>query len=198
MSLIVATAAASDPVSLTEAKAHCRVDFSTDDAYITALITAATEAVQTRTGRQLVNATFRASWDNVPDAPTIGYTTFPLLREPVSSVTSVKYYDADETQQTLSSTEYWTDLESTPPRVILRDAFPSLYGWRPGLIQVTFVAGYGSSGSSVPATLKQAVMLLVGHWYENREANITNGYARELPDGVKMLCDLHKVAWIKG
>lgn len=193
MSLITTTAAASDPVSVSEAKAHCRVDISTDDTYITALITAATEAVQTRTGRQLVNATFRAAWDTLPASGE-----FPLMREPVSAVSSVKYYDADETQQTLDDTEYWVDLESTPPRVVLRDGFPSLYGWRPGLIQIVFVAGYGASGSSVPAALKQAVMLLVGHWYENREANITNGYARELPDGVKMLCDMHKVAWIKG
>lgn len=195
MALVVATAAASHPVTRTEAKSHCRVDISTDDDFIDGLIAAATEAVQIRTGRQLINATFRASWESWPRE-----SEFRLLREPLVSVSHVKYYDDTETLQTLSSSLYYVDSDSTPPCVEMKPgaAIPSLYYERPGLIQITFVAGYGSDATNVPASLKHAIKLLVGHWYENREAHITNGYARELPDGVKALCDSYKVAWIKG
>jgi uncharacterized phiE125 gp8 family phage protein len=195
MALVVATAAASLPVSRTEAKAHCRVDISIDDTAIDDLIKAATEAVQIRTGRQLINATFRASWRNWPRE-----SKFRLIREPLVSVSHVKYYDDTETLQTLSSSLYYVDSDSTPPCVEMKPgaAIPSLYYERPGLIQVTFVAGYGSDATDVPAPLKHAIKLLVAHWYENHEGHVVNGYARELPDGIKALCDSYKVAWIKG
>ncbi len=36
-------------------------------------------------------------------------------------------------------------------------------------VVVRYVAGYGVAGD-VPALLKRAMLLLIGHWYENREA----------------------------
>jgi uncharacterized phiE125 gp8 family phage protein len=54
-SLAVATPPVVEPVSVTEAKAHCRVDTTTDDAYIAALITAAREYVETYMDASLVD-----------------------------------------------------------------------------------------------------------------------------------------------
>lgn len=44
----------------------------------------------------------------------------------------------------------------------------------------------------VPADLKQAVLMLVGHWYENREATLVGVSAEEVPFGVQSIIDAHR------
>lgn len=204
MTIALVTAAASDPVTTAEAKTHMRIDFSTDDTYIEGLITAATDWVQWRSGRQLVSATFRQSWDSYPTViypskndwlqsgariwqPGMETAFVPLARGPVSSVSWVKYYDADDVQQTVSSSDYWVDTDSDPARVVPKNGWPTIYLGRPNAFQVQFVAGYGNA-AAVPKLLKQAVLWLVAHWYENREAVVMNQYAREVPMGVESAC----------
>jgi uncharacterized phage protein (predicted DNA packaging) len=46
----------------------------------------------------------------------------------------------------------------------------------------------------VPADLRQAVLMLVGHWYENREATLVGVSADEVPFGVQAIIDQHR-AW---
>lgn len=183
MALSVVTPAAADPVSLSEAKAHCRIDFATDDTYLIALISAATQWVQNRTGRQLVTATLRQSWDHGTFDPYL----LELAREPVTAVESVKYYDADEDLQTLSTDDYWTDFESTPPRIVMAYFFPFVNVWRPNALQVEFSAGYGNA-AAVPQALKQAILWLVAHWYENREPVIAGEKLANVPFSVESVC----------
>jgi uncharacterized phiE125 gp8 family phage protein len=52
---------------------------------------------------------------------------------------------------------------------------------------VRFTAGYGDTASDVPQTIRQAILLAVGHWYENREATVAVGNVRELPLGIEAL-----------
>ncbi len=92
---------------------------------------------------------------------------------PLASVTSVKYPDSAGTQTTLAASEYTVDTAVTPGRLFLK------YGhyWPVTILQphsavvVRFVAGFGAA-SAVPEDLRQALLLLVGHFYENREAVI--------------------------
>lgn len=44
----------------------------------------------------------------------------------------------------------------------------------------------------VPADLRQAVLMLVGHWYENREATIVGVNAEAIPFGVQEIIDAHR------
>jgi uncharacterized phiE125 gp8 family phage protein len=81
-----------------------------------------------------------------------------LERTPLVSVASVKYYDADGTEQTLDGSSYWTDLVSTPGRVVIKPStvWPGIDG-RPLAVKVTFDAGYGATESSVPEKIKHAI-----------------------------------------
>lgn len=58
---------AEEPLSLAEAKLHLRVDFSDEDALISALISAARQAAETITARQLVTARWKYILDAFPD-----------------------------------------------------------------------------------------------------------------------------------
>lgn len=40
-------------------------------------------------------------------------------------------------------------------------------------LRVRYVAGYGDDPNEVPAAIRQAIMMLVGHMYENREGQPT-------------------------
>ena len=40
---------------------------------------------------------------------------------------------------------------------------------------IRFVPGYGAAGTAVDMQLRQAILLLVAHWYENREPVLTTG-----------------------
>jgi len=156
---------ASEPVTLEEAKSHLRVDASDDDTLIEGLITAARQYYEDVTRRALITQTWRLSLDRWP-----GGSEILLPRAPLQSVTSVVYTDSDGTATTWSSDEYAVDADSEPGRVVLGYG----YSWpsatlRTSLpIQITYEAGYGDA-DDVPEKIKQAIKLLVGHWYENRE-----------------------------
>ena len=49
--------------------------------------------------------------------------------------------------------------------------------------------------STVPASLKQAVLLLVGHLYENREASLIGVNAQALPFGLWDIVNEHRNYW---
>ncbi len=123
---------------------------------------------------------------------------FPIVisppRPPLISVTSIKYYDTDGVQQTLSADVYTVDVESEPGRIALgyNQSWPAIRNII-NAVEVNFTAGYGTAGSDVPATIKQAIKLLVSHYYCIRQPVIVGTGVAEVPDSVKSLLSLNKV-----
>ena len=190
MSLTLVTAPTVEPVTLAEAKTHLRVDGTDDDTLISALITAAREHVDGRDGwlgRALCTQTWDCHYDVFPDD---GLLYLPVA--PVQSVTSVKYVDPDGVQQTFSSANYalGADLDWSP-RVILGwdKSWPSVRAV-PEAVTVRVVAGY----ASVPRPICQALLLLIGHWHEHREA-VMEGTFREVPTTVSALLTPYRRRW---
>jgi len=163
MSLVQTIAPASEPITLTEAKAHLRVetDFTEDDTIIGTFISAARESCEARTGRQLVTATYALRLGGFPCGDSI-----ELPKPPLVSVSSITYVDTDGTTQTLSTDVYEVDPYTTPGRVVLKYAqvWPTTRSQR-NAVTITFVAGY----EEVPTLLKQGMLMRIAHWYENRE-----------------------------
>lgn len=169
-------------VSLSEAKAHLRVDYSDEDNYINGLILAAMsylDGYSGRLGRALISQTWQQD--------------FPAFTDPLRlavgdliTVTSVTYYDATNTQQTLASTIYTGASDTLGAYIGLKPdkTWPAIYG-RPDAVRVTWTAGYGASASAVPVAIKQAALMLIGQWYASREA--TGDTATELPFAVEAL-----------
>jgi uncharacterized phiE125 gp8 family phage protein len=170
-----------DPVTLAEAKAHVRVDHADDDSLITALIAAATDHLDGYTGilgRALITQTWRQ--DFAAFAPKLR-----LALRPVASVASVTYFDGDNASQTLSASIYGLFEDGAGPYIALDpdQTWPGSYRRVDG-VSVTYVAG--EAAAAVPNAIKQAILLLVGHWYANREA-VAEGQMHAVPMAAEAL-----------
>ena len=186
MSLKLVTAPSAEPVSLIEAKAHLRVDIADDDTLITALIVAARKWCDEYTGRQFVTAT----WDWFLD----GFCqSFVVPIPPLQSVTSIKYLDTAGVEQTLDAGTYRVDAVSEPGRIALDygKTWPSTYPVI-NAVTVRFVAGYGAAGA-VPEPIKQAMLILIGELYEQREESLVGTIQSSVPFGVRALLTPYKV-----
>lgn len=197
MPLSVVVQPAAEPVSTATAKAHLRVDISTDDTLIETLITAARDLVERHTRRSLIYTGYRYTIDQFPGGPIL------LPRSPAVSANSstvfnyatprIQYVDTAGVTQTMTvSTEYELDLASNPPRIVQPPdiVWPLAKEYKVNAVTIDFVSGYGSSASDVPALLRQAVLMLVAHWYENREA-VGSGVGSEIPLAVDSILRIY-------
>lgn len=181
---VLVTPPQTTPVSLAEAKAHLRVDHDDDDELITAMIAAATDHVDGWSGvlgRALVTQTWRQDFDCF-------HACLRLPLAPAVSITAVKYVDPDGVEQTVDSNNYELRSDGDGPYVQFFTTFAapaiSLEG---KAVSVTYVAGYGEA-DDVPAPIRHAMLLMIGHWYDNREAAVvTSGTAQPLPMAVDAL-----------
>ena len=164
MGLTLTTAPDAEPLTLVEAKLHCKVDANDDDALITALIVAARRLAEQQTGCALVTQSWRQTFDAFPAA------AIALERPPLASVQTVKYYDTDGTLQTLGSGAY--TVHTSGQLGLVAPAYGTTWPAtrdRLEAVEITFTAGYGNA-AVVPQEIKQWMLLQIGHWYENREA----------------------------
>jgi len=175
----VTTEPSVEPIILQEAKTHLRVDHSDEDSLITILIQAAREIVEQRTGKSLITQSRTIKLDYFPRCATILLPYGPLI-----SVTTVKYYDESNVEQTMSSSLYQVDAYSNVPRIFVTDYWPATYD-KINAVEIIYSAGYGANGSSVPKPLKQAMYLILGHLYEHREQ--VGDEMFELPFGAEAL-----------
>lgn len=170
------------PVTDEAIREHCNVTDHDDDARLSEYIKAATRHIERLSRKQLITQTWRATGDNWPG------DIIELPKRPLQSVTSVKYYDSSDVQQTASSGLYTVDTDATPGRIVLDygESWPTNRGHKND-IEVTFVCGYGDAGSDVPDTLIHAMKMLISHWNELREATITGTIIAEVPMAVAAL-----------
>lgn len=186
MALVVVTAPAVEPVSVSDLKDHLNLTLADDDTMLANVVVAARQYVERFIGRPIVNTTFDLHYDAFP----AGAITLP--KAPVTSVTSVKYLDPNGVETTLSGGSYTADIHSDPGRIV-----PGADGWPdtddvPNAVVVRFVAGHGAAADDVPLTLRQAVLLIAAHWYENREASLVGVSGQSLPLGVDAILAEHR------
>lgn len=179
-----------EPVTLTEAKLHCRVDHNTEDLLISSLITAARQYCERVQGRAYITQTLEVTMDDYPASDIV-----KLPRPPLQSVTSIKYTDEDGTESTMSASSYIVDDDSLPGRISLKSGYswPSTVLQEIGGFKIRYVAGYGSAASSVPQYIKQAILLLVAHWYMNRETVMVGSVSKELEMTVHALLQVERM-----
>lgn len=161
------------PVTLEEAKLHLRVDGDEDDTLITGLISGAVSHLDGYTGvlgRCLVEQTWRQDFDGFG-------CHMRLALGPVIEIVSIAARDAAGQITTISSSNYALVTDGVGPRVYWDRAYSAPSGlYEQGAVSVTYKAGY----AEVPAAIKVAILLMVGHWYGNRET-VAPGTFNELP-----------------
>jgi len=181
MAVTIITAPALEPVTLAEAKAHLNLTTTDDDDLVTAKIAAARQFVERQLGQSLIATTLELTLDSFP----CGHIEIP--GSPILSVTSIKYTDADGLEATMAPADYTADAASNPARIAVGDAgWPSTDGTI-AAVRVRYVAGYGEAAADVPGDLREAVMQVAAHYYENREATLVGVSASLLPLGVQAI-----------
>jgi uncharacterized phiE125 gp8 family phage protein len=163
MSSMLLTGPAAEPLLLADAKAFLRVDNSDDDDVITALIAAARAHVEAQTRRALITQTWRLIRDHWPPDGRLA-----VLPAPLRAITAARVYDADGVTHSVDTQAFTADIAAAP-------AIVSFVPWsmpEPGRcsagIELDVQVGYGDAATDVPVPLRQAIKLLVSHWYENR------------------------------
>jgi len=176
------SAPATEPITVTQAKAHLRVDHTDDDTLIGTLIKAARAHIEAACGVRFAARTgatmkcdYFADLDRLPEAP-------------ISSITSIAYLDTDGASQTLSTNVYELRADGIDAGIVLKSnqSWPAIqYGSR---ITVTAAIGY----SAAPEEIAHAMLMLVGHFYENRNASVVGESGSELPFSVNALICNHR------
>lgn len=170
--LKVITAPATEPVTLADVKAQLGIEASdtASDVVITRRITEAREWVENFTGRALITQTLEFVMDAFPDDEIV------IPRPAMQSVVSIKYLDASNVLQTMSSGDYEIDTYSAIVhriRLAYGKAWPTVVLDVWNAVRVQYVAGYGAA-SAVPGPIREAIMLIVGHWM-NYQPGVESG-----------------------
>lgn len=172
---------AEEPLALAEAKAFLRLDDTAEDGLVTTLITAARLHVEGTTARAMLAQSWRLVRDDWPADREVKLPVAPAI-----SLTAVTAYDDAGTPHELELTQF--DLDKATPRLLL----PADVTGAPDLrdrqgIEIDYVAGYGMAAADVPADLKHAMLALIAHWFENRDAVIVAGSGAVVPTGFNRL-----------
>lgn len=193
--LRVATPPAVEPVTVAEAKAHLRVDTTDDDTYIGTLITAAREWVEQYLDRALITQQLVMTLESFP----VGDDEIVLPRPPMvmagtATTVAVTYTMAAGGTATLSTSAYRVDRYATPGEVqtLYAGTWPADRREDENAVSVTWWAGYGATGSSVPAAIRHAMLMLIGHWYENRSTVLVGSISKQLEFAVESLLSSQK------
>ncbi len=195
-----------DPITVDEVKSAGRIDHENEDGLLAMYITAAVGVCEQYLGRSLMNQTWTLYMDQWPtgdepwwDGAVVASETIlnsqadeiDLPYGPLQSVTSISVFDTADTETAVSSDVYGVSTGKVS-RVYLKDGqvWPSATRTRDG-VKVVYVAGYGSDFNDVPMAIRQGLLQLCVHWYENREASIDMS-VNKVPNMIRKLWSPHK------
>ena len=175
-----------EPVTLAEAKLHLRVDLTEDDTLINRLIKAARLKLEDYAGIKFIYQDWRVIMDGFPYAKSNEWwdgtrdTAVTELRGPckditlpigpVSEVLAFNTYDDANQVYATSPTIYALDKYANRGRLSLRlgQIWPTTILRGNSGIEIDVRAGIAPNAAALPDDIKQAVLLTVGKFYENR------------------------------
>lgn len=195
MGLVQTIAPGVEPVTLAEAKDHLRVSGTDDDNALNAFIAAARGRCESFTGRQLILATWQWEFESFGGDST----EFLVPKLPLVQIATVKYMN-DATPSVLTTVTISDVDESVHPHLPGRFRPRDGVSWPTNVranaynnVQVVFDAGI-SSVLGVADELKQAMLLMIGHWHNNRE-NTVEGSLSRIPLAAEDLMTPFKTEW---
>jgi uncharacterized phiE125 gp8 family phage protein len=209
--------APNEPIlTLAEVKLALRIDTDAEDSYLQSLILVAQQYLDGRDGilgRCLRQQTWQLDLPNFPaavDVSSLALSSYRTLAPrplrlplpPTIAVNSINYYDQNETLTLWAATEYrviaggYNGALIVPrpgknyPNVIASDSYPDA-------IQIEFEAGYQDLNSptveAIPEPIRQAAILLIGDYYENRVNTVLGVVPAELPTAVSALIAPYRI-----
>ena len=184
MTLKLITDASTEPLTLTQAKLHLRVEHSVDDDLITDAIVSARKKAEHLTGRSLATQTWERVLDAFPAAEIELGVPAANTDDRVLSIVSVTYIDANGDSQTMASSDYSLDGDTLPGWLLPSE---DLAVWPTTLdtanaVRVRFTVGYSPVADKGRAMLRSWMRLEIGNLYKFREGVVAGVSVSELPN----------------
>lgn len=182
--LISIDGTSTDLVSVDELKTHLRIDGTTEDTYLAALLDSAVDYIEAETDKDFIQKTY----DEIRPCFPHHREPLKLYKPPLKTVTSVKYYDGSNTLQTWDSTNYTV----RTPTILTGYIVPAADVYYP----ITYIRDdavtvrYTTSSTFKPAMLHHAIKLICGLYHENREAETPINLKPFMTAGVERLLQL--------
>ncbi len=203
MAISVVIGPSSELVSLAEAKDHCRITADIEDSQIAGFILTArryAEGTTRRTfGAQTIDCiydSYTGSWPRTTvyeqgSCFSIARLEFPV--SPVRTVLSVRYVGADGGQALLDPSNYAARLDGSVAYIepAFATVWPALRGQSAAIV-ARVEAGW--TPETFPDDLRQALLMLIEHFYNNRGAVITGSTVVEVPMAAEAMLSGYRVA----
>lgn len=179
----------SEPVTDSYLKNYIRVDFTTDDAIITSVNTAARLLVEQYLGTKLLSTTLKTyfydfeEWDEKN-----GYYTLVLPFFPVTSVDAVKKVAADGSE-TVTTDYNVTGLDEKRISIAQTFSLTNPDG-------IGYIVEYTAERTTIEEPIKEAIAKLAGELYENRQNSAVDITVTSLPYDVRRLLLPYKKTFI--
>ncbi|MEX0307555.1 MAG: head-tail connector protein [Ruegeria sp.] len=189
MMLIEETAIADAALPVDQFKAHLRLgagfaEGNVQDEVLNGFLRAAIAAIESRTGKVLIERDFSWSLNGWRDPAG---EVLPVA--PVVSVAAVTLTDAAGTETVVDAEAYQLERDMQRPR--LRPVGACLPRVQTGgSVKIVFTAGMAADWGGLPADLGQAVLLLAAHYYEYRDETALG--AGCMPFGVTSLIQRYR------
>jgi uncharacterized phiE125 gp8 family phage protein len=185
MSLDITVQPTTEPIDLATALRHLKVDGDdgAEDDYIQTLIVAVREYCEELQGRAYITRTYEL-YEKAASEIT-------LSMAPLQAVTAVAAYDEDNVLlEALTLVTDYRLVTTGAVAVVIIENMPSSAEY----IKITYTAGYGSAADDVPKRTRQAMLLLLGHWYQQRQA-VGAVQMYDVPQAFDALIGMDRLNW---
>ena len=171
----------SDVTTLADLKTFLRVDHDEEDDLITGLADAAIQWCEDYCNRKFATGSTAVFYLE-------RFRPAALAYGPVTSLVDVRYFDTAGVKQVLDTSKYYHEAMNNGSVMLYFHDVPDLedYNAHPVLVNANV-------GTTVTKQAKQAVNLLVGHWYENRRTVVTGTIATSIPFAVEALLSSQRI-----
>lgn len=173
------------------------VESNPDDADLLGYLEAAIEHAEDFTGLSIALRTWEIALDSFPCGSAWHNNGIELPRSPFISVESFFAPEGGSSDGEFDfGDDYVVDDYRIPPRLLPVSAWPAMAA-STNAIRIRFRAGYRTDSyfdtdydgaQTLPAAIRQALLLLVGHFFENRENSVEKALST-IPHGFQALLE---------
>ena len=197
MKTLLITPSTGNPITLEEIKDHLRIERgeTRDDDMLKIYRTAAVEMVENITNRKLMPQTWKLYLDDWPQNEYIEIPYSPLRDVATTNILYTNSTRGTTTFNLTGTSSSWAlDTVSEPGRIVLdnNEDWPTDILYQRNPIEIRFDCGYSAS-SNIPRSIKNAMLMIIAHFYEQREDTIVGQTIQEVPTASKALLAPYRI-----
>ncbi len=193
----ITTAATDPPVTVEEFKDFAKIQYTSEDTLLEALLEAATNVLESYTNRVFVERTFRGEFVYPACSKFEPLSFITIKQSPLISITNIQQYDSDtSTYVTIDATNYVIKTKSGYSRVLFNTGFV-FYTY--SFLEVAyplrseFIAGFGEA-ADVPEAIKTAIKMYTKFLHANRgDCAPDTAKSADIPFNIRMVINKYKV-----